>query len=106
MLILNKYFTIYVPTESATKDINDCDVKRVLDKVIDVMSVQFGGVTAHKAMGTYDGKSEVVYLAKSFCVKEQEKEGLKVVVGLLKYIKEELSQDVVAFENNGEMTIL
>lgn len=103
---LSSKVTVIVP---ATKNINEeIDNTPYVDRVASLLSDLFGGATATATLGYW--KSPTMGLVKeksttvfAYCNQSDLESGIDKVVDLCQQLKEELTQDAIALEINGEM---
>ena len=103
---LNSKVTVYVP---ATVNINEeIDNTEFVDRMATKLSNYFGGATSSKALGYWTSpsqglvkeKSTVVY---SYCSEADLEKHCEKLIEDCEQLKEELKQDAIALEINGEM---
>ena len=103
---LSSKVTIYVPS---TVDINkEIDNTKYVDRIASKLSNYFGGATSSKALGYWTSptqglvkeKSTVVY---AYCNELDLENHIEDVIEDCTELKNELSQDAIALEINGEM---
>lgn len=98
--------SVYVPS---TTEVNKaCDNSEHVKRVITELSQMFGGATASKAVGGWvcaSGETvlEAVTIVYSFCTSEQLREHFEAVYGICERIKQEMSQEAVTLEINGQV---
>lgn len=98
--------SVYVPS---TTDVNvACDNSEQVKRVITELSQMFGGATASKAIGgwvcaTGETVLEEVTIVYSFCSSEQLQANFEQVYGICERIKEEMKQEAVTLEINGQV---
>ena len=94
---LSSKVTVIVP---ATKNINEeIDNTPYVDRVASLLSDLFGGATATTTLGYWKEKSTTVF---AYC-NQSDLEANDKVIDLCGQLKEELTQDAIALEINGEM---
>ena len=103
---LQSRVSIYVPS---TKNVNEhIDNTEIVMRTIGQLSDWFGGATASKAIGGWrcqDGSVVVedVTIVYSFCTDEQLQEHAHDILGVCERIKEEMTQEAVTLEINGQV---
>jgi len=103
---LDSKVSIYVPsTQNVSEQVdNTVQVKNVIRE----LSGLFGGATATQAVGGWVSESgetilERVTIVYSFCTSEQLREHFEDVYAIAQRIKEEMSQEAVTLEINGQV---
>lgn len=103
---LSSKVTVIVP---ATININEeIDNTVYVDRVASLMSDLFGGATATTTLGYWKSPSAGLVKEKSttvfaYCSENDLQNGIDKVIDLCIELKEELKQDAIALEINGEM---
>ena len=103
---LDSKVSIYVPS---TQNVNvPIDNSEQVRSVITELSRLFGGATATQAVGGWVSDSgetilEKVTIVYSFCTSEQLREHFEDVYGIAQRIKEEMQQEAVTLEINGQV---
>ena len=103
---LNAKVAIYVPS---TTDVNKpCDNKNVVNKVMTEFSKWFGGCTSTPAVGGWVSNSgalvvENVTIVHAFCTPESFGEHFEEVYTLATEIRDEMKQEAVTLEYNGQV---
>lgn len=106
MFKLSSKVTIYVPS---TKDINiEIDNKEYVDKTATLLSNLFGGATSTEALGYWTSPTKGLVKEKStmvfaYCTDKDLQEKIEEVINHCEKLKNELTQDSIALEINGEM---
>ena len=103
---LDSKVSIYVPS---TQNVNEeVDNTEQVKSVIRELSGLFGGATATQAVGGWVSESgetilERVTIVYSFCTSEQLREHFDDVYAIAQRIKEEITQEAVTLEINGQV---
>lgn len=103
---LDSKVSIYVPS---TQNVNvPIDNSEQVRSVITELSRLFGGATATQAVGGWVSESgetilEKVTIVYSFCTSEQLREHFEDVYGIAQRIKDEMQQEAVTLEINGQV---
>lgn len=103
---LSSKVVVYIPS---TKNINESiDNTEYVNKVAGLMSECFGGATASNTIGYWVSDTEGLVKERStmvfsYCKEADLDKYIDIIIELCRDIKEELKQDAVAFEVNGEM---
>lgn len=103
---LSSKVTVIVP---ATININeDIDNTPYVDRVATLMSECFGGATAAQTLGYWSSPTAGLVKEKSttvfaYCSESDLQSKVDKVIDLCEILKEEMSQDAIALEINGEM---
>lgn len=103
---LDSKVSIYVPS---TQNVNvPIDNSEQVRSVITELSRLFGGATATQAVGGWVSESgetilEKVSIVYSFCTSEQLREHFEDVYGIAQRIKDEMQQEAVTLEINGQV---
>ena len=103
---LNAKVAIYVPS---TTDVNQpCDNKEYVNKVMTEFSKWFGGCTSTPAVGGWVSNSGVlvvenVTIVYAFCTPESFGEHFEEVYTLATEIRDEMKQEAVTLEYNGQV---
>nr|DAV83531.1 MAG TPA: Protein of unknown function (DUF3574) [Caudoviricetes sp.] len=103
---LSSKVTVIVP---ATININEeIDNTIYVDRVASLMSDLFGGATATTTLGYWKSPTAGLVKEKSttvfaYCSENDLQNGIDKVIDLCTELKEELKQDAIALEINGEM---
>ena len=106
MFKLSGKVTIYVPS---TKDINiEIDNSIYIDQAASLLSECFGGATSTPALGYWMSPSAGLVKEKStmvfaYCNDNDLQDNIEKVIEFCENLKNELSQDAIALEINGEM---
>ena len=106
---LQSKVSIYVPS---TNNVDEkVDNSEMVLRVIGLLSDWFGGATASKAVGGWrcnDGQVVVedVTIVYAFCTDAQLQERAHDVLGVCKMIKNEMSQEAVTLEINGQVKFI
>lgn len=101
--------SIYVPaTKNVSEQVDNSDQVRW---VIKELSSMFGGATASQAVGGWVCESGDVVLENttivySFCKEKDLQENFERVLGICEQIKEEMSQEAVSLEINGQLAFV
>ena len=99
-------FAVYVPS---TNDVNNtCDKTEMVNYVLAELSKLFGGATASKSVGAWMSDTaglvlEDVTIVYSFCTSEQAAEHFADVYAICERIKDEMGQEAVTLEYNGQV---
>lgn len=102
---LDSKVSIYVPS---TVNVNDpTDNKRQVLDIIRKLSTMFGGATASDAVGGWVSESgetvvEHVTIVYAFCKSNDLNEHFEDVLQICETLKEEMSQEAVTLEINGQ----
>jgi len=103
---LDSKVSVYVPsTQNVSEQVDNTEqVKNVIRE----LSQLFGGATATQAVGGWVSESgetilERVTIVYSFCTSEQLREHFEDVYGIAQRIKQEMSQEAVTLEINGQV---
>ena len=103
---LSSKVTVIVP---ATKNINEeIDNTPYVDRVAALLSNLFGGATATNTLGYWVSNTAGLVKEKSttvfaYCNQAELEANIDKVIDLCQQLKEELTQDAIALEINGEM---
>ena len=106
LIKLSSKVAIYVPS---TIDVNhEIDNNKYVEKTGELLSNCFGGATSTKCVGMWmsDSKGlvkEKTTLVFAYCSTEQLEENIDTVIDFCVELKNELRQDAIALEVNGEM---
>lgn len=103
---LNCKVSVYVPSTCEVS--KECDNREQTLRTIRELSEMFGGATATPAVGGWvceNGEvvTEQVQIVYSFCTSEQLQEHIGDVLGICERIKQEMSQEAVTLEINGQV---
>ena len=103
---LDSKVSVYVPSTVNVSE--QTDNTEQVKNVIRELSQLFGGATATQAVGGWVSESgetilERVTIVYSFCTSEQLREHFEDVYGIAQRIKEEMSQEAVTLEINGQV---
>lgn len=103
---LDSKVSVYVPSTVNVSE--QTDNSEQVKNVIRELSQLFGGATATQAVGGWVSESgetilERVTIVYSFCTSEQLREHFEDVYGIAQRIKEEMSQEAVTLEINGQV---
>lgn len=103
---LDSKVSIYVP--STTNVDVPVDNKEQVKSVIKELSLLFGGATASNAVGGWVAENgetiiEHVTIVYSFCTSEQLRDKFDEVYGIAERIKNEMQQEAVTLEINGQV---
>ena len=101
--------SVYVP--STTDVYVSCDNTEQVKRVITELSRMFGGATASKAVGGWvcaSGETvlEEVTIVYSFCNSEQLAEHFESVYAICERIKNDMKQEAVTLEINGQVKFI
>ena len=105
-LKLSSKITLYVP---ATKEINqEIDNTKQVDQAARLFSECFGGSTSTLALGYWISNTaglikEKTTLVFAYCKEKDLKEYIDKVIDFCESLKQELKQEAIALEINGEM---
>lgn len=100
---------IYVPS---TKNVNESvDNTEQVHEVIKELSSMFGGATASEAVGGWvsengDTVLEKVTIVYSFCSSEDLRKHFESVYKICERIKEEMTQEAITLEVNGQVKFI
>lgn len=103
---LDSKVSIYVPsTNNVSVEVDNSEAVR---SVIRELSQLFGGATATQAVGGWVSESgetilERVTIVYSFCTSEQLRKHFDDVYAIAQRIKEEMTQEAVTLEINGQV---
>lgn len=103
---LDSKVSIYVPS---TQNVSDaCDNSEQVRRVITELAQMFGGATASEAVGGWvcaNGETilERVTIVYSFCNSAQLQEHFEDVYNICERIKNEMKQEAVTLEINGQV---
>jgi len=103
---LSSKVTVYIP---ATTDINkQIDNAPYVDKIAALLSECFGGSTSSQALGYWTSPSqglvkENTTIVFAYCNEKDLQKNVEKVIDACTELKEELKQDAIAMEINGEM---
>ena len=106
MFKLSGKVTVYIP---GTKDINiEIDNSIYVDQAASLLSECFGGATSTPALGYWMSPNVGLVKEKStmvfaYCSDNDLQNNIEKVIELCENLKNELSQDAIALEVNGEM---
>ena len=100
---------IYVP--STTNATEATDNRKQVENVIRVLSNLFGGATATEAQGGWFSPEhgvilEPVTIVYSFCKQTDLQNNLEDVINLCMHIKNEMKQEAVTLEINGQAAFI
>ena len=103
---LDSKVSVYVPSTVNVSE--QTDNTEQVKNVIRELSQLFGGATATQAVGGWVSESgetilERVTIVYSFCTSEQLREHFEDVYGIAQRIKQEMSQEAVTLEINGQV---
>ena len=103
---LDSKVSVYVPSTVNVSE--QTDNSEQVKNVIRELSQLFGGATATQAVGGWVSESgetilERVTIVYSFCTSEQLREHFEDVYGIAQRIKQEMSQEAVTLEINGQV---
>ena len=103
---LDSKVSVYVPSTVNVSE--QVDNSEQVTSVIRELSGLFGGATATQAVGGWVSESgetilERVTIVYSFCTSEQLREHFEDVYGIAQRIKQEMSQEAVTLEINGQV---
>lgn len=103
---LDSKVSVYVPSTVNVSE--QVDNSEQVKNVIRELSQLFGGATATQAVGGWVSESgetilERVTIVYSFCTSEQLREHFEDVYGIAQRIKQEMSQEAVTLEINGQV---
>lgn len=100
---------IYVPS---TVNVNETvsNEKQVME-IIKRLSVLFGGATASDAVGGWvanDGQTviEKIKIVYSYCTSEQLKNNIDTILEICENLKNEMSQEAITLEINGQVKFI
>lgn len=103
---LSSKITVYIPS---TQDINKkIDNKKYVDTVATLLSNCFGGATSCETLGYWMSPSaglvkEHTTMVYAYCSDEDLQNHAEKVIDFCEALKDELKQDSIAMEINGEM---
>ena len=103
---LSSKITVIVPS---TVNINEeIDNTKQVDKVASLLSSLFGGATASQTLGYWNSPSVGLVKEKSttvfsYCKESDLNTNIDKVIDLCEELKNEMKQDAIALEINGEM---
>lgn len=106
MFKLSSKVIVYVPS---TKDINvEVDTSEWVDATATLLSTCFGGATSCEALGYWTSPTQGLVKEKTtqvfaYCTDSDLQGKIENVVTLCEAMKEDLKQDAIALEINGEM---
>ena len=106
MFKLSSKITVYVPS---TTDINKViDNKKYVNNCATLLSNCFGGATSCETLGYWTSPSQGLVKERTtqvfaYCSDSDLQENIEKVIDFCENLKNELSQDAVALEINGEM---
>lgn len=106
MFKLSSKVTVYIPS---TMDINkEIDTSEWVDACATLLSNCFGGATSCKALGYWTSPTaglvkEHTTQVFAYCSDSDLQAKIDTVIDFCEYLKNELKQDAVALEINGEM---
>ena len=106
MFKLSSKVTVYVPS---TKDINiQVDTSEWVEATATLLSNCFGGATSCESLGYWTSPTQGLVKEKTvqvfaYCSDKDLQEKIENVIELCEAMKEDLSQDAIALEINGEM---
>ena len=103
---LDSKVSVYVPSTVNVSE--QTDNSEQVKNVIRELSQLFGGATATQAVGGWVSESgetilERVTIVYSFCTSEQLREHFEDVYAIAQRIKQEMSQEAVTLEINGQV---
>lgn len=107
-MLLSDKISIYIPSTVAVD--NTADTSSVLDEAMTLFSELFGGVTVYKALGGWMSREkglvkEEIHIVSSFSM-ELSTSDINIVKQFAQEIKEELKQEAVSIEVNGELLFI
>ena len=103
---LSSKVTVYVPS---TVNINETiDNSKHVDKIASLLSECFGGSTSSLALGYWNSPSQGLVKEKTtivfaYCTESALQANIDKVITACEELKNELTQDAIAMEINGEM---
>lgn len=103
---LSSKITVYVPS---TTDINkEIDNTKQVDSIASLLSECFGGSTSSLALGYWKSPTqglikERTTIVFAYCSESDLQQHIETVITACENLKNELSQDAIAMEINGEM---
>lgn len=106
MFKLSSKITVYVPS---TKDINIVvDTTKYVDDAATLLSECFGGATSCETLGYWTSPTaglvkEKTVMVFAYCSDKDLQEYVDKVIDFCEAMRDELSQDSIALEINGEM---
>lgn len=106
MFKLSSKVTVYVPS---TKDINiEVDTSEWVNKTATLLSNCFGGATSCETLGYWTSPQKGLVRERTtqvfaYCSDSDLQEKIEDVINLCETMKEDLNQDAIALEINGEM---
>lgn len=106
---LNSRVAIYVP--STTDAVNSCDNSGMVKYVLTELSNMFGGATATPAIGGWVSEShglitENVTIVYAFCKSEDFAKRIGDVLAICEKIKNDMQQEAVTLEYNGQIAFI
>lgn len=103
---LDSKVAIYVPS---TLNVNEeTDNTAQVMNIIRKLSTLFGGATASDAVGGWVAENgqtviEKVKIVYSFCTSDQLKEHISTIIAICEELKNEMSQEAITLEINGQV---
>lgn len=106
---LSSQVKIYVP--STTNVTNSFDSTEWINRTLDLLSKNFGGSTATSALGAWITNTgnlikESVTIVFAYCKQEQLEKNIEKIYDFCLSMKNELKQESIAIEVNGEMYLI
>lgn len=103
---LDSKVAIYVPSTINVNEETDNTAQVI--RIIRRLSELFGGATASDAVGGWvaeDGQTviEKVKIVYSFCTSDQLKENISTIIEICEELKNEMSQEAITLEINGQV---
>ena len=106
MMILKHKFTIYVTsTNKMGHKIPDDEVSAAIKCLSLRMEAAFGGCTAMRGLGHFDGVCGDVYMITSFCTDCQHEQEIDSMMLTARELRDSMEQNVIAMEIDNEMII-
>lgn len=103
---LDSKVAIYIPSTSGVN--KPADNKQQVLNIIRKLSEMFGGATATDAVGGWVSEAgetiiEMVKIVYSFCTTEQLKDNIGKILGICEDLKNEMTQEAITLEINGQV---
>lgn len=106
---LDNKVAVYVPSTIGVDKV--CDTRKQVDETLTKLSGWFGGATATDAIGGWQSESgklvkEHITIVYAFCTKVQFTEHIDELVEYCEKMRDELGQEAVALEYNGQIAFI
>ena len=106
---LSSQVKIYVPSTTNISEASES--MEWIDKSLDLLSKEFGGATASSALGAWISHKgslikESITVVFAYCRQEQLEKSIEKIYDFCMKMKNELKQESIALEINGEMYLL